>query len=161
MPKNVQITMQLLSFHILIRLCSNSFKLGFSTWTENFQMYKMGFEETEEPEIKLPTFVGSWRKQGSSRKTYSSASLTTLNPLTLWITRNWKILKEMGIPDHLTCLLRNSYEDQESTFINRIKYGTTDWFKTRKGVWQGYILLLCLFNFYAKYIMWNAGLDKS
>ena len=97
-------------------------------------MYKMGFEETEEPEIKLPMFVGSWRKQGSSRKTYSSASLTTLNPLTLWITRNWKILKEMGIPDHLTCLLRNSYEDQESTFINRIKYGTTDWFKTRKGV---------------------------
>ena len=136
MPKNVQTTIQLLSFHILIRLCSNSFKLGFSTWTENFQMYKLGFEETEEPEIKLPTFVGSWRKQGSSRKTYSSASLTTLNPLTLWITRNWKILKEMGIPDHLTCLLRNSYEDQD-LFINRIKYGTTDWFKTRKGVWQG------------------------
>ena len=94
----------------------------------------MGFEETEEPEIKLPTFVGSRRKQGNSRRTSLSASLTMLNPLTLWITRNWKILKEMGMPDHLACLLRNPYEDQEATVINIIKYGTNEWFKTRKGV---------------------------
>ena len=67
---------------------------GFSSmWTENFQMYKLGFEEAEEPEIKLPTFVGSWRKQGNSRKTSTSASLTVLKPLIVWITTNWKILK--------------------------------------------------------------------
>ena len=56
-------------------------------------MYKLGFEEAEEPEIKLPTFVGSWRKQGNSRKTSTSVSLTLLKPLTVWITTNWKILK--------------------------------------------------------------------
>ena len=65
-------------------------------------MYKLGFEEAEESEIKLPTFVGSWRKQGSSRKTTTSASLSALNPLTVWITTNWKILKQVGVPDHLT-----------------------------------------------------------
>ena len=89
MPKNVQTTIQLCSYHMLSKQCSKSFKLGFSTtWTENFQMYKLGFEEVEEPEIKLPTFSGSWRKQGSSRKTSTSASLTMLKPLTAWITTN-------------------------------------------------------------------------
>ena len=68
---------------------SKSFKLGFSnTWTENFQMYKLCLEKAEEPEIKLPTFVGSWRKQGNSRKTSISASLTSLKPLILWIITN-------------------------------------------------------------------------
>ena len=71
----------------------------------------------------------------------------------------WKILKEMGVPDHLTCLLRNLYVGQEATV--RIKHGTTDWFKIGKGVWQGCILSPCLFNFYAEYIMQNARLDKS
>ena len=89
MPKNVQITTQLHSFPMLARLCSKSFKLGYcSTWTKNLQTYKMGLEKAEEPEIKLPTFVGSWRKQGSSSKTSTSASLTTLKPLTVWITTN-------------------------------------------------------------------------
>ena len=98
MPKNVQTTIQLCSFHMLARFCSKSFKLGFSSaWTENFQMYKLGFEEAEKPEIKLPTFVGSWRKQGNSRKTSTSASLTMLKPLTVWNTTNWKILKEIGV----------------------------------------------------------------
>ena len=72
---------------MLARLYSKSFKLGFScTRTENFQMYKLGFEEAEEPEIKLPTFIGSWRKQGNIRKT--SASLLMLKPSTVWITPN-------------------------------------------------------------------------
>ena len=71
----------------------------------------------------------------------------------------WKILKEMGIPDHLTCLLRNLYADQETTV--RTGHGTTDWFQIGKGVCQGYILSLCLFNFYAEYIMRNAGLDEA
>ena len=83
MPKNVQTTAQLHSFHKLAKQYSKSFKLGFSSmWTENFQIYKLGFEEVEEPpEIKLPTSIGSWRKQGNSRKTSTSASLTMLKPL--------------------------------------------------------------------------------
>ena len=101
-PKNVQITLQLLSFHMLARLCSKPFNLGFSSiWTKNFQMYKLDLEKAEEREIKLTTFIGSQRKQGNSRKTSTSASLTTLKPLTVWVTTNWRILKETGIPDHL------------------------------------------------------------
>ena len=69
----------------------------------------------------------------------------------------WKILKEMGIPDYLTCLLRNLYADQEATV--RTGHGTTDWFQIGKGVWQGCVLSPCLFNFYAKYIIWRAGLN--
>ena len=89
MPENFQITIQLCLFHMLVRLCSKSFKLNFSsTWTENFQMYKLGLEKAGEPEIKLPTFFGSQRKQGNSRKTSTSASLTMLKPLTVWITTN-------------------------------------------------------------------------
>ena len=79
-------------------------------------------------------------------------------PLTVWITTNWKILKEMGIPDHLTCLLRNLYAGQEATV--RTRHGTTDGFQIREGVHQGCILSLCLFNLHAEYIMRNAGLDK-
>ena len=71
----------------------------------------------------------------------------------------WKILKEMRIPDHLTCLLRNLYSGQEATV--RTGYGTTDWFQIRKGVQQGCILSPCLFNFYAEYIMRNAGLEEA
>ena len=80
-------------------------------------------------------------------------------PLTVWITINWKILKEMGIPDHLTCLLRNLYAGQEATV--RTVYGTMDWFQTGKEVRQGCILSPCLFNFYAEYIMRNAGLEEK
>ena len=79
-------------------------------------------------------------------------------PLTMWITINWKILKEMGIPDHLTCLLRNLYAGQDATI--RTEHGT-DWFQTGKGVHQGCILSPCLFNLYAEYIMRNAGLDEA
>ena len=140
--------------------CSTPFKPGFSrTWAENFQMFKLVLEKAEEPEIKLPTSVGSWRKQESSRKTSISASLTILKPLTVWTTTNWKILKEMGIPDYLTCLLRNLYAGQEATV--RTRHGTNEWFKMGKGVRQGCIWSLCLFNFYAEYIMWNTGLDES
>ena len=81
------------------------------------------------------------------------------NPLTVWITTNRKILQEMGISDHLTCLLRNLYAGQEATA--RTVHGTTDWFQTGKGVHQGCILSPCLFNFYAEYIMRNAGLEEA
>ena len=80
-------------------------------------------------------------------------------PLTVWIIINWKILKEMGIPDHLTCLLRNLYASQVATV--RTGHGTTDWFQTGKGVRQGYILSPCSFNLYAEYIMRNAGLEET
>ena len=78
-----------------------------------------------------------------------------------WVDHNklWKILKEMGIPDHLICLLRNLYAGQEATV--RTGHGTTDWFQIGKGVCRGYILSPCLFNLYAEYIMWNAGLEEA
>ena len=89
MPKNVQTSIRLYSFHMLARSCSKSFKLGFnSTWTKNFQMYKLDLEKAKEPEIKLPAFTGSQKKQGNSKKTSISASLTSLKPLTVWITMN-------------------------------------------------------------------------
>ena len=122
-------------------------------------MFMLDLEKAEEPEIKLPTSAGSWKKQESSRKTSISALLTMPKPLTEWIIKNWKILKEMGMPDHLTCLLRNLYAGQEATV--RTGHGTTDWFQIRKGVHQGCILSPCLFNFYAEYIMRNAGLDEA
>ena len=87
-----------------------------------------GLEKEDEPEIKLPTSAGSSKKQESSRKTSISALLTMPKPLTVWITINWKILKEVGIPDHLTCLLRNLYAGQEATV--RTGHGTTDWLQT-------------------------------
>ena len=102
-------------------------------------MFKLDLPKAEKPEIKLPTSVGSQKKQKNSRKTFTSASLTMLKPWTVWITTNWKILREMGIPDHLTCLLRNLNADQEATV--RIRHGTTDWFQIGKGVCQGCILL--------------------
>ena len=99
-------------------------------------------------------------KQERSRKTSISALLTMPKPLTVWITTNlWKILKEMGIPDHLTCLLRNLYAGQEATV--RTGRGTTDWFQIGKGVHQGCILSPCLFNLYAEYIMRNSGLEEA
>ena len=108
-----------------------------------------------EPEIKLPTFTGSQRKQGNSKNASISASLTMLKPLTVWITTNWKIFQEIGIPDHLTCL----YTGQEATV--RTRHVTTNWFQIGKGVHQGYILSPCLFNLYAEYIMRNAGRNTS
>ena len=121
-------------------------------------MFKLDLGKAEEPEIKLPTSVGSWKKQENSRKTSISALLTMPNPLTVWIKTNWKILKEMGIPDHLTCLLRNLYAGQEATV--RTGHGTTDWFQIRKGVQQSCILSHCLFKFYVEYIIRNTGLDE-
>uniref|UniRef100_A0A8B9XBS3 RNA-directed DNA polymerase n=1 Tax=Bos mutus grunniens TaxID=30521 RepID=A0A8B9XBS3_BOSMU len=98
-------------------------------------------------------------KQESSRKTSLSVLLTMPKPLSAWITINWKVLKEMGIPDHLTYLLRNLYAGQEAT--DRTGHGTTDWFQIGKGVRQGCILSPCLFNLYAEYIMRNAGLEEA
>ena len=137
MLKNAQTTVHLCSFHILVRLCSKSFKLAFSTkWTKNFQMYKLGLEKVEEPEIKLLIFIGSWRKQENSRKTSTSASLTTLKSLIVWITTNCeKFFKRW---EYQTTL----YASQEATLKTR--HATTDWFKIGKRLYQGSLLSPCL-----------------
>ena len=125
----------------------------------NILLFKLVLEKAEEQEIKWPTSVGWLRKRENSRKPSISPLLTTPKPLAMWITINWKILREMGIPDHLTCLLRNLYAGQEATI--RIGHGTTDWFQIGKGVRQGCILPPCLFNLYAEYIMRNARLEEA
>ena len=113
-------------------------------------MFKLVLEKAEEPEIKLPTSAGS----------FISALLTMPKPLTVWITINCgKFLKEMGISDHLTYLLRNLYAGQEATV--RTGHGTTDWFQIGKGVHQGCILSPCLYNLYAEHMMRNTGLDEA
>ena len=125
----------------------------------NFQMFKLVLEMAEEPEVKFPTSAGSLKKQESSTKVSISALLTMPKPLTVWITINWKIPKGMGIPDHLTCLLRNLYVDQEATV--RTGHETTDWFQIGKGVHEGCILSPCLFNVCTEYIMRNTGLEEA
>ena len=120
-------------------------------------MFKLVIEKAEESEIKLPTSVGLSKKQENSRKT--SALLTMPKPFTVWITINWKILKEMGASDHLNCLLRNLYAGLEATV--RTGHGTKDWFQFEKGIHQGCVLSPCLFNLYAEYIMQNARLDEA
>ena len=122
-------------------------------------MFKLVLK-AEEPEIKLLTSAGSLKKQESSRKKkIISALLTMPKPLTVYHNKLWKILKEMEIPDHLTHLLRNLYADQEA--IVRTGHGTTDWFQIGKGIRQGRILSLHLFNLYAQYTMRNAGLEEE
>ena len=124
-------------------------------WT----IFKLVLEKAEEPEIKLPTSAGSSKKQESSRNIYfcfidyaKAFDCVDHNKL-------WKILKEMGIPDHLTCLLRNLYAGQKAAV--RTGHGTTDWFQIGKGVHQDCILSPCLFNLSAEYIMRKAGLEEA
>ena len=122
-------------------------------------MFKVNLEKAEEPENKSPTAIGSEKKQENSRKTATFASVIMLKPLTVWITTNWKILQEMGIPHHVIGLLRSLYAGQEATV--RTGDGRTDWFQIRKGICLGCMLSPCLFNLYAVYIMRNAGLDEA
>ena len=118
-------------------------------------MFKLDLDKAEEPEIKLPTSAGSWKKHESSRKNIYFCFLDYAIAFDC-VDHNklWKILQEMGIPDHLICLLRNLYAGQEATV--RTRHGTTDWFQIGKGVHQGCILSPCLFNLYAEHIMQNA-----
>ena len=125
----------------------------------NFQMFMLDLEKAEEPEIKLPASVGSLKKQEFQKNIYFC--FVDYAKAFDCVDRNklWKILQEMGIPDHLIWLLRNLYAGQETTI--RTGHGTRDWFQIGKGVRQGYILSPCLFNFYAEYIMRNVGLDEA
>ena len=122
-------------------------------------MFKLVLEKAEEPEIKLPTSTGSSKKQEFQKNIYfwfidyaKAFDCVDHNKL-------WKILKEMGIPDHLTCFLRNLYAGQEAPV--RTGHGITDWFQIGKGVHQGCVVSPCSFNLYAEYITWNARLDEA
>ena len=103
--------------------------------------------------------IACWIIEKAREFPKNSYYLTMPKPLTVWITTNWKIFQEMGIPDRLTCLMRNLYAGQEATI--RTGHGTTDWFQIGKGVRQGCILSPCLFNLYTEYIKWNVGLDET
>ena len=124
----------------------------------NFQIFNLVLENTEEPEIKLPTSAGSSKKQESSRKNIYFCFIDYAKAFDC-VDHNklWKILQEMGIPDHLTCLLRNLYAGQEETV--RTGHEIADWFQIGKGVHQACILSPCLL--YAEYIMRNAGLFEA
>ena len=123
-------------------------------------MFKLVLEKAEEPEIKLPTSAGSSKKQESSRKNIYFCFIDYAKAFDC-VDHNklWKILKEMGILDNLTSLLRNLYAGQEATV--RTGHGTTDWFQIGKGVRQSCILSPCLMNLCAEYIMRNAWLDEA
>ena len=126
----------------------------------NFLMFKLVLEKAEEPEIKLPTSVGSSQKQREFQKNIYFCFIDYAKVFDhVDDNKLWKILQEMGILDHLTCLLRNLHVGQEATV--RIGHGTTDWFQIGKGVRQGCILSSCLFNLYAAHIMRNAGLEEA
>ena len=120
---------------------------------------QVGFRKGRETRDQIANIHWIHKKARKFQKSIYFSLLTMPKPLTVWITTNWKILKEMGIPDHLTCLLRNLYAGQEATV--RTGHGTTDWFQIGKGVPQGCILSSCLFNLYAEYLMRNAGLDQA
>ena len=142
MPKNAQTTRTI----ALISHTSKAMLKILQTRLQQYvnhelQMFKLVLEKAEEPEIKLSISTGSLKKEESYRKTSISALLTMPKPLTVWITINWKILKKIGIPDHLTCLLGNLYAGQEATV--RTGHGTTDCFQIGKGVCQGCILSPC------------------
>ena len=146
---------------MVVRLCSRSFKLGLnSMWTENFQMFNVGFRKGRRTRDQIANICWIIQKARKFQKKSTFCFTDYANTFDC-VDHNklWKFLKEMGIPGHLTCLLRNLDAGQEA--IVRILHGTTDWFQIGKEVQQGCILLPCLFNFYAEYIMWNAGLDES
>ena len=126
----------------------------------NFQMFKLVLQKAEEPEMKLPTSTGSSKKAREFQKNIYFCFIDYAKAFDC-VDHNklWKVLKEMGIPDYLTCLLRTLYAGQEATV--RTGQETTDWIQIGKGVRQCCILLPCLFNLYVEYIMKNAGLDEA
>ena len=142
---NYEIQCIFLGYHKnVINVATSSLSFAHDTWTEKENM-------THVNKIILLKF--------SRILSRSFVIYVRITYLTVWITTNWKILQEMGTPDHLTCLLKNLYAGQEATV--KTGHETTDWFQIGKGVCQGYILSLCLFNLHVQYIMRNAGLDEA
>ena len=141
---------------VMLKFSNSGFN---NTWTVKFQMFKLVLEKSKDPEIKLPTSAGSSKKEESSRKNIYFCFIDYAKAFDCVDHKKlWKILKGMGIPDHLTPL-ENLYAGQEATV--RTGHGTTDWFQIGKGVRQGCILSSCLFNLYTEYIMRNAGLEEA
>ena len=159
-PKNAQATAQLHSSHKLVKWCSKFSKPGFnSMWTVNFQMFKLVLEKGEEPD-QIANICWIIRKARGFQKNIYFCFIDYAKAFDcVDYNKLWKILKEMGISDHLTCLSRNLYAGQEATV--RTGHGPTDWFQIGKGVRQGCILSPCLLNSYTEYIMRNAGLDEA
>ena len=144
---------------MLAKKCSKFSKLGFnSTWTVNFQMFKLDLEKAEEPEIKLPISVGSSKKQETPRKISISALLTMPKPLTVWITTNCgKFFKRWDYQTTLSSFWEISMQIKKQQLeLDMEQWTASKW----KGVCQGCILSPCLFSFYAEHIMWNARLDE-
>ena len=140
--------------------CSKFSKLGFNrTWTENFQMFSWVEKKQRNQRSNCEHPLDHRKTKRIPKKICFCFTSYAKNFECVDHNKLWKILKELGIPDHLTCLLRNLYAGQEVTF--RTRHGTMDWFHTGKGVCQGCILSSCLFNLYAEYIMWNARLDEA
>ena len=153
MPKNVQTTAQLHSSHTLAKECSKFSKPGFnSTWTMNFQIVQAGFRKSKGTRDQIANICWIIEKAREFQKNIYFCFIDYAKAFDR-VDHNklWKILQEMGIPDHLICLLRNLHAGQEATV--RTKHGTTDWFQIGKGVCQRCILSPCLFNVYAEYIM--------
>ena len=160
MPKNVQTIIQLCSFHILVSLCS---KLQ-----DSFQQYmnqevpdvQTGFRRGRGTRGLIANIYWIMKKEKEFQTRIYFCFIEYMKAFD-GVDHNklWEILNEIGVPDHLTYLLRNLYADQEA--IVRTRHGTTDWFQTGKGVWQGCIFSPCLLKLYAEYIMWNAELDES
>ena len=123
----------------------------------NFQMFKLDLEKEEETD-QIANSGWIIEKAREFQENICFCFNDYAKAFECVITTNWKILKEMGIRDHLTCLLRNLYAGQEATV--RTLSGTTDWFKIEKGAWQGCLLSPCLFNLYTEHIMRNASLDE-
>ena len=142
-----------------VALISHASKVMLKILQARFEQYEnreipavqAGFRKGRDSRDQIVNIRWIIKKARAFQKKSASALLTTPKPLTVWITTNWKILKEMEIPDHLTCFLRNLYAGQEA--LVRIGHGTTDWFQIGKGVCQGFILSSSLFNLYAEYIM--------
>ena len=161
MPKNVQTITQLHSSHTASKVIPKILQASLQQYVNHeLQMFKLVLEKAEEQEIKLPTSTGSLKKIRKFQKNIYFWFIDYAKAFDCVDHNNlWKILKEMGIPDHLTCLLRNLGTGQEATL--RTGHGTTDWFQIGKGIPQDFILSPCLFNLYAEYIMRNAGLEKA
>ena len=147
------------SIHALLKPSLENLSITLLAWTVNFQMFKLDLEKAEKPEIKLPTSVGSSIKKEFQENIYFCFMDYTKVFNCVDHNELWKILKEMGIPDYLTCLLRNLYAGQEATV--RTRHWPTDWFQIGKIVLQGCILSTYSFNLYAECIIWNVGLNEA
>ena len=159
MTKNAQTTAQLHSSHTLVMLKILQARLQ-QYMNHELPDVQAGYRKSRGIRDQIATSVGSSKKQKEFKKNIYFCFIDYAKAFDC-VDHNklWKILKEMGIPDHLTCLLRNLYAGQEATV--RTGHGTTDWFQIGKGVRQGCIVSPCLFNLYAEYIMRNAGLDEA